>query len=194
MKKDINIFLDLDNTLIWSLDIDKVRRDDVLLDKFKNYEMKDNYIIFERPGLQKFLKWIFKHFNVSIWSAASPVYVEFIAKNIVERKNRRLDYVLNANNCEYSQKVYGNSHIKQLDLLWDRYDLAGYSKMDTLIIDDLVQVVKGNPDNSLRIKKFIARQTSINDQDLDRIKSLLIKIKKNYYKNINKKNFKLKCI
>jgi len=191
MKKNINIFLDLDNTLIWSLDIDKVKKKDPRLKQFKNHEMKDNYIIFERPGLQRFLNWIFKHFNVSIWSAGSPDYVEFIAKNIVENNKRQLHYVLNSDNCEESQEIYGDNHIKQLDLLWDEHDIKGYSKLDTLIIDDLTKVIKENYTNSIRIKKFIARKSSINDIEFKIIKKKLISIKKHYNRNINKPGFKL---
>jgi TFIIF-interacting CTD phosphatase-like protein len=99
-KKKINVFLDLDNTLIWSLDLEKISKDPPKwMKKFKYIDMPKEYRIFQRPGLQKFLNWLFKNFNVSIWSAASPAYVEFIAKNIVENDNRQLEHVLNSENC-----------------------------------------------------------------------------------------------
>ena len=81
-RKSINVLLDLDNTLIYSISVEKIKKKP-WMKKFKIYEMNKDYIVFERPGLQKFLNWIFKHFNVSVWSAATPDYVEFIAKNII---------------------------------------------------------------------------------------------------------------
>jgi hypothetical protein len=206
---DINVMCDLDNTLIWSIDISKMKTPPKWAKHFRQHVMEDNYVIFERPGLQKFLTWLFQNFNVNVWSAASPEYVEFIAKNIIENGNlvkgsrkrrsntktvntrRQLDYVLNSDNCKESQKVYGKDNIKQLDLLWDLHDLEGFSSFDTLIIDDLKQVIKENPDNSIRIKKFVGGEKSIHDKELIDVKKKLMKIKGHYKKNINKNNFKL---
>ncbi len=194
VRKKINVFLDLDNTLIYSIDIDKIPKNNPpkWMKKFKSHKMDDNYIIFERPGLRPFLNWLFKNFNVSIWSAASPEYVEFIAKNIVEnkKKGRILEYVLNSDNCEDSQLKYGEDIIKNLELVWDVHDLEGFGPLNTLIIDDLKQVTSIQPNNSIRIKKFIARQDSLKDKELQDVKKKLIEVKKNF-KNVNKQSFKL---
>jgi TFIIF-interacting CTD phosphatase-like protein len=193
-RKKINVFLDLDNTLIYSIDVDKIPKNDPpkWMKKFKSHEMKNNYIIFERPGLRPFLNWLFKNFNVSIWSAASPDYVEFIAKNIVENKKngRILEYVMNSDNCEDSQLKYGEDMIKNLELVWDVHDLEGFGPYNTLIIDDLKQVTNPQKNNAIRIKKFIARQNSVGDNELTNVKKKLIEIKRNF-KNINKPSFKL---
>jgi hypothetical protein len=184
-KKKINVFLDLDNTLIWSLDLEKISKDPPKwMKKFKYIDMPKEYRIFQRPGLQKFLNWLFKNFNVSIWSAASPAYVEFIAKNIVENDDRQLEHVLNSENCEESQHKYGDDNIKNLELLWDIHDLP-IGPGNTLIIDDLKKVIRGNHNNSIRIQKFVAKEDSIGDSELKRVKKELQKIKKHYQKHIN---------
>lgn len=210
-NKDINVFFDCDNTLIWSIDISKMKNPPSWTKHFSYHTMPDNYVIFERPGLQKFLDWCFANFNVNVWSAASPEYVEFIAKYIIEnghkvkgsrkRRNknfdvdrhdvRQLDYVLNSDNCKESQRVYGSERIKQLDILWDVHDLPDFSSMDTLIVDDLTKVIKENLHNSIRVKKFVASERTIHDTELAGVKRKLMKIKAHYLKNINKKNFKL---
>lgn len=190
-SKDINVLLDLDNTLIYSIDIDKVPKKP-WVKNFKHYVMEGEFIIFERPGLQPFLSWLFKNFNVSVWSAASPAYVDFIVDNIIEnKKNRKIKYVLNSNNCKISQKFYGTKNIKKLNLLWDVYKLENFGPYSTIIIDDLGKVVNNNKYNSRRIKSFIANEHSSGDYELENIKKKLIQVKNHYKHHINDKTFKL---
>ena len=126
-----------------------------------------------------------------VWSAASPDYVEFIVKNIIEKKNRKIEYVLNSNNCEDSQKIFGDKHIKNLKLLWDIHDLP-LGPHTTLIIDDLKMVTGIQPHNAIQIKSFNTnRSTCQDDCELEYIKKRLIDVRKNFNKNIEKPNFKL---
>lgn len=193
-RHDINVVLDLDNTLIYSIPFEKLKKKPKWVKHFKYHYMNDDYVVFERPGLRPFLRWLFKNFNVTVWSAASPDYVEFIAKNIVEDKKkkskRELEYVLNSENCEDSQKRYGDECIKNLQLLWDVHDLKGYGPYNTLIIDDLKMVTGFQPNNSIRVKKFISRKESVKDNELKNVKKKLNTIKKNF-KNINNADFSL---
>jgi hypothetical protein len=190
-RKKINVFLDLDNTVIYSITQDKFNENSYL--KNFNYHIMDNdYIVFERPGLQPFLDWLFNNFNVSVWSAASPDYVDFIVRNVIEKNGRLIEYVLNSDNCEFSQDIFGNKHIKNLNLLWDIYDVENYGPYNTLIIDDLSLVSNINPNNSIKIKSFNTnRKDNINDDELKNIKNKLIQIHKNFEKNINSPHFNL---
>ena len=66
-RKAINIVLDLDNTLIYSHNFSKIKKDNP--DWLSNYSyenMDDDYVVCERPGLQVFLDWLFKHFNENL--------------------------------------------------------------------------------------------------------------------------------
>jgi hypothetical protein len=193
MSKDLNCLLDLDNTIIYSLEIEKVPKNmkNHWINSFKSYEMTGEFLVFERPGLQKFLDWLFKYFNVSVWSAASPSYVDFIVDNIIEKNGRRVEYVLNSNNCKISQKIYGIDNIKKLDLIWDVYDLKGFGPYSTLIIDDLGKVTNNNKHNSIRIKRFVTNENTLNDNELVRIKKELIQVLKHYKYHINDSKFKL---
>lgn len=190
-RKKINVFLDLDNTVIYSITQDKFNENSYLRN-FNYHVMDDDYIVFERPGLQSFLDWLFNNFNVSVWSAASPDYVEFIVRNVIEKKGRSVEYVLNSNNCEFSQDIFGNKHIKNLNLLWDIYDVENYGPYNTLIIDDLSLVSNINPNNSIKIKSFNTnKKDNLNDDELKNVKNKLISVYKNFEKNINNLNFNL---
>lgn len=156
MRKPFNVVFDLDNTLIYSIPFAKFpKRTTSKLHSHPHHVMDDEYVIFERPGLQEFLDFVFSHFNVSVWSAASPDYVDFIVQNIVSsRPNRHVEYVLNSDNCEDCQDYYGEQHFKNLHYLWDVHDLPGYGPLNTLIIDDLGWVKKTQPHQCIQIKSF----------------------------------------
>jgi hypothetical protein len=191
-SKRINVILDLDNTLIYSIPMEKIPKTKTLkwLESFTTHKMDNDYLVVERPGLQKFLDWLSDHFNITIWSAASPEYVDFIRKKVF--KKRRVHHVFNSNHCEDSQKHYGDHFIKNLELLWDKYDLQGYGPYNTLIIDDLKYNTNPQPYNSLHIKKFIAREDTVNDSGLEDIRVKLSDVKKNFNKNVKTENTNFK--
>lgn len=197
-RKPINVLLDLDNTLIYSISCEKLPKNkNSHLHNMKFHKMDDDYYVFERPGLQKFLDWLHSNYNISVWSAASPDYVEFIVKNIVEKNGRSVEYVLNSDNCENSQKIFGDKHIKNLSMLWDVHDIKGYGPYNTLIIDDLKMVCKVQPNNSVQIKSFNTNnKKSVKDTELRRIKKNLERISLHFNNNINNVNpsYKFKLV
>ena len=111
MKVDkINIYLDLDETLIYSYGPRSGKKLNLQTIKPTPINFENAYYIVQRPGLQTFLDWLFKNFNVSIWSAASPDYVRFIVDHIIIGKDlnrcKKLQRVLDSDYCEKSQKIY----------------------------------------------------------------------------------------
>ena len=134
-----NILLDLDQTLISGepteeYNFEKNMKKSI---KFKFEIMENYYIIFQRPHLQKFLDFIFKHFNVSVWTAASKDYALFIIDKIIiaGKKNRKLDYIFFSYHCSVSKKIKKKG-TKNLSMLWDFYKIDKYNKNNTVIIDD----------------------------------------------------------
>jgi len=133
-----NFLLDLDQTLISS---EKIQDFDTKkyknkVGKFRKQDMDGYYYVFERPGLQEFLTYLFDNFNVSVCTAASKDYALFIIDKIILAKNtnRKLDYILFSYHCRLSNKIKKTS--KNLTMLWDIYKLKGYNKDNTVILDD----------------------------------------------------------
>jgi len=179
----INIYLDLDETLIYSIDI-RTKKNILAppdVSNFTYHNFDNQYLILERPGLQSFLDWLFDNFNVSVWSAASPDYVDFIVKYVIIGKNkngsRKVKRVLNSKNCEKSQLIYGDDCLKKLEMLWQFYKLSNHNADNTILLDDLWLNIKAQPDNSLRIKKFLGK---IEDNEFEKIKKKLQDILTNY--------------
>lgn len=188
-----NIVLDLDNTVIYSIPAEKFPKRRSIMHNHPHHFMDDEYVIFERPGLHEFLDFLFAHFNVMVWSAASPEYVEFIVENILTRDGRTFEYVLTSNNCEDCQDYYGEEQFKNLKYLWDIHDLPGYGPLNTLIIDDLALVRKTQPNNAIQIKSFNVNHKSWweDNELLGRIKPMLEDILQRFEHEVETDDFKL---
>ena len=119
MKDIENIFLDLDSNIIHSVVILDSSQDKSntnkknIQNRSKNYKVgiskdssnnlkyydyfdiedKETYRIYLRPYLEEFLDYIFENYNVSVFTAADKPYALFIAENIINNENRKLEYV-----------------------------------------------------------------------------------------------------
>lgn len=182
MRKKINILLDLDQTIIsaestteefdWKKHGNKAK-------KFKYKDMDGYYIIFERPGLEKFLSFLFANFNVSVWTAASKDYALFIVEKIILRgkKNRRIDWIFFSYHCDISKRIKNGT--KDLSILWEEYNIIGYTKNNTVIIDDYNEVYKTQPNNCIVAFPFeFTDNGSENDDYFSRLQPQLIVMKK----------------
>jgi hypothetical protein len=162
-EKKINVILDLDNTLISSAQMSKSELERNRRLRF--IDMKPYFRVYTRPYLQEFLDYVFKNFNVSIWTASSKDYAVFISLNIVEqrrdyeenyimldRPERKVKVLLYSINCDESQHYYSPDSPKDLRYLFDNIKI--FNPCNTIIIDDLGEVSDVNPQNTIRAEKF----------------------------------------
>lgn len=155
----INVILDLDQTLICSEILSEFdhKRHAKCLKQFESHTLDSEYIIFARPHLQAFLDYIFDNHNVSIWTAASKDYAQFIVDRFILRKDkprRKLDLFFVKYHTGLSSKM--TKHPKKLDVLWDVFKLSGYTPDNTIIIDDYVKVYSPQPQRCIHIPEFYA--------------------------------------
>jgi hypothetical protein len=187
--------LDLDQTIISGEPTEEYdfKKNKKKSRKFRFETMEDYYIIFERPNLQKFLDFLFKNFRVCVWTAASKDYALFIIDKIVcAKKNRKLEYIFFSYHCTISKKMKRSS--KQLSLLWDFYNIPGYNKNNTFIIDDFKKdVYTKQKNNCILAPPFEFTDENSNDDKF--LKELTIKLEeflkdknnlKKHIHNINK--------
>ncbi len=150
----INLLLDLDNTLISSLAADEEKKSHKQrMEKYTWEDMSGYYKVFERPGLQPFLDFIFANFNVSVWTAASKVYALFIIDKFIlaGHPERKLDYIFFSHHCKQSRKKMNTQ--KKLDMLWSNFGLP-YDKKNTYIVDDHPDVYQCQPEKCIKIEPF----------------------------------------
>jgi TFIIF-interacting CTD phosphatase-like protein len=176
-----NIILDLDQTVISAeaseeLDFKKYQEKSKL---FRSDDMDGYYMVYSRPYLQDFLDYIFKNFNVTIWTAASKDYALFIIEKIIldKKVDRKLDFIFFAYHCDISKKT--KKYSKELCMLWDIHKLPGYSSKNTVIIDDFkADVHKCQPNNCIISPPFkFTKDGSENDTFLKDIIPQLDKMK-----------------
>lgn len=151
-----NIFLDLDQTIISGEEVEKLnyKKFGKKMKKFNYSNMDNYYYIFERPGLQRFLDYLFENFNVSVWTAASKDYALFIVQNIIlkRKENRNLDYIFFSYHCDLSSELTGNT--KDLSIIWNYFKIKNYNEYNTFILDDYIEVYNTQRYNCLRAKPF----------------------------------------
>lgn len=179
--KKIRVVLDLDNTILSSLTLAELKKiKNIDKRKLKSKVMDGYYKIFLRPHLDEFLTYLFKNFDVSVFTAASRDYGSFIVEHIIlnNQPERKLDMFLYDDNCAESQKYYNKNSPKDLRYL---YNFDGYFPCNTIIIDDLLDVYKANPKQTIRAPFFDAKkQSSENDRFLLDVIEKLENIKDNY--------------
>jgi len=175
----INIILDLDNTLISSLAKDE--ETSILKPRMKQFRwenMENVYKVFERPGLQDFLDFLFDNFSVSVWTAASKSYALFIIEKFIlhNRPTRKLACILYSHHCKKSKKLTKKQ--KALHILQSHFKMSNYDMNNTYIIDDHPEVYQSQPQNCIHIKpfEFSDRQSFKDDELLKVIKPKLEKL------------------
>ena len=156
-RKAGHIILDLDNTIISAIPYSSVTEKHRHL-PYPYHSFDNDFVIFERPGAQRFLDFLFAYFVVSVWSAGSRDYVNFVVKSVITQEGRRqvprsLYLVLNADHCDISRATLNPNTPKDLRFLWNNPQLS-FRPENTLIIDDLPAVYMAQPANCIAIPAF----------------------------------------
>lgn len=172
-RKNFNIILDLDQTLIAGEVLEELESQiksksekEQLMEEIDEYGNKygshtftskdgDSYLIFGRPYLQEFLDVLFLNFNVSVWTAASHDYAMFVINKFILEPNpsRKLDFIFTRNNCELLEDKHGKFLTKPLTRLFNDGSNF-YNKNNTFILDDNPDVFKIQKENCIKIQPF----------------------------------------
>ncbi len=191
-SKKYNVILDLDNTILHSVDYDSYKSEEKssIHPSFINsspYFMGTDFVVFKRPYLDQFLDYLFANFNVSVWTAASKNYAMDIINNIILKpnKSRQLDYVFFSYHGNLSNNLY-NKNKKDLRLLFDTFKIPNYNKFNTFIIDDYDHINTIQPYNSVLVPEF---DVTVPNMHKDNLLSILpSKFNQVFLDNIGKKH------
>ena len=174
-----NVILDLDETLISAEPVEEYdfKKNKGREKKFKKHDMDGYYIVFERPGVQEFLDYLFNNFNVSVWTAASKDYAVFVVnKVLLSKPGRKLNYLLFSYHGDISKK--SGKGPKDIKALSEVFKLPEFTLKNTFIIDDLDKVCKGQEGNCIRAKEFkFSDEGSEKDDFLPRIQKEVENVK-----------------
>ena len=172
-KKNI-IILDLDSTLVHSLDDKERKRFKGDLTKYSSTDTEE-FLVIHRPNVQLFLDFLFDNFKVGVWSAGDKEYVHMVVKHVISCKpKRKLQFILSFDECTQSQDYYGN--LKDLRLLWHKLGHKYCNINNTLIIDDYNKVVAHQKCNAIHVAKFNVLKDTNSHEDKE-LKSVIKHLK-----------------
>ena len=184
MSKNINIILDLDECLLYSILQDLKESN---YKEYSSYQTKlkkigfpsfffkykfdgaksDEYsLTVTRPHLQEFITYLFKHYNVSVWSNGYYTYVDKICDIIFTKSQRnKLKIIfgsteLTVYDIKNKKEVYNyakyNKRVKDLSHLFKTKPYSTiFNKDNTILIDDSQYHLDYNKHNVLNIKHWL---------------------------------------
>lgn len=177
--------LDLDETLISGVS----KKEKHTPKKLENYNMDNYYTIYCRPHLQEFLDYVFEHFNVIIWTAASKDYCLFIVEKIILKKPERTIFkIFFSYHCSLSKKFMKSKNVpKKLSIMWENFGLSEMNKNNVVILDDFEDVYNCQKDNCISAKSFDALKDESEKDTF--LKDLLVQLTESDLKNTKQDEF-----
>ena len=142
--------------------------------KFDGAKSDEYSLTFTRPHLQEFITYLFKHYNVSVWSNGYYTYVDKICDIIFTKSQRNklkiifgsrdlsptvhVVYVYDIKNKKevYNYAKYNNKRVKDLSHLFKTKPYSTiFNKDNTILIDDSQYHLDYNKYNVLNIKHWL---------------------------------------
>ena len=156
------LVLDLDETLIHA-----TRHK---LDIPEDFQF-DQYYVYKRPYLEKFLKEIAFHFKVGIWSSASDSYVNEIVKQI---KPDTVEFEIIWGRSKCSLKRDPTFDTLNFEKRLDKLKKKGFRLEQIIIVDDSPQKSRTNYGNAVYIHEFTG---DTRDEELQHLLEYLVSLK-----------------
>jgi len=178
-KKDPNkkktLILDLDETLIHSgsninirisnpnYDLSNSSDSNVNIDSYNQNEYKEVFPVNIRPGLDNFLKFASKHFELGIFTASSKDYADNILE-LIDPYNDIFSFRLYRNSCINFKSIFC---IKPISLIENR------TLDDIIIVDNNIMSFCDNLSNGYLIPSFYSDKA---DNELEKLEKYLEKL------------------
>lgn len=169
------VILDLDETLIHTFAMTDKNHD-------KNKKMSDFHFVLSgnyywvkcRPGLTVFLEYLFKYFDVGVWTAADKQYAKAICKKIFTMEQlKKLRFIYSRELCESEKNGPFTKPLVKV------YRLnPSFNSNNTIMIDNSKVTFKHNEYNAIHIPDYVGR---VSDKCLFMIRNLMIR----YFRNVD---------
>lgn len=172
------LILDIDETLIYS--------SEKQLDRIPDFKL-DEYFVYIRPGLNKFILSCSKLFYLAIWTASSSEYAREVIKHIFP-DDLQLEFVFTGERCLLKRNL--DLDIIEIFKPLKKVKKKGYSLNHILIVDNIAETFKYNYGNGILVKEYLGEE---NDRELFiLLKYLEIIGAKENVRVIDKRNWKSK--
>ncbi|MBZ0186002.1 MAG: HAD family hydrolase, partial [Candidatus Obscuribacterales bacterium] len=141
-RKPILIVFDLDETLIHS----RIEP----LDRAPDYQI-DPLMVYLRPFARELISMAASRFDIAIWSAGSPAYVDRIVEFLIPKEANPV-FVWNREDCLRKFEYFPFQVIFSKDLT--KTEEFGYDLSTTLIIEDDPFKIQDFKDNAIIVSQF----------------------------------------
>lgn len=190
----LNFVLDLDETLVSSSSSENANRPGCAV-----FGSSDNKIyINPRPYLAEFIQSLDAKFNVCVWTAGTHDYGKFIVEAFIlpNLKEGKLKFFLTRCHCNetristmvkrVAQVSTANFSSCEIAPSFSKNDISEVNMINTVVLDDLEDVYRGQEDNVIQIPPF--HYSNQNDDVLLKLKNK-IDSRDNFYSNIDLVNY-----
>jgi carboxy-terminal domain RNA polymerase II polypeptide A small phosphatase len=156
------LILDLDETLIHTTTAPLRKPPDFAFDEF---------LVYRRPRLDRFLAFAEEHFTVAVWTSSSPDYAAEIVRNIFPAPDR-LAFVWARDRCtpRLDWERYGMDWLKPLK----KVKRLGFPLEEMIAVDDSPEKYIRNYGNLVRVAPFVGDS---DDDELLRLERYLLVLK-----------------
>jgi alpha-tubulin suppressor-like RCC1 family protein len=127
-----------------------------------------------RPYLEEFLEFVFKHFDVMVWSSGQPHTVKRMLDTFFGPYKTQLVKTWTRDNFELTPEEYNSKclTVKDLDKVWADCD-GRYGAHNTILIDDSEEKAQKQPNNLVLALTFEPRQADV-DRELEYLREHLL--------------------
>lgn len=182
---NLHVILDIDNTLVDSMNKNDYKKIKDLVREPDVYFPEAQMYIWKRPNLDEFLNYLNNNVRfISIWTNGTQGWMDFILKKIISPiiHKAKLEYLLSIDFSTPIQIIRENMtskiYVKELKKLF-RLNHSEISFHNTILIDDNYYNCWFNKNNSIPIKKFyIMNENKKKNKDLLFIMEILETLKK----------------
>lgn len=161
------LILDLDETLIHATSTPLNLKPDFVFDQYQ---------VYKRPYLMKFIESASNDFDLAIWSSATDVYVQTIVE-LLELEHIDFKFIWGRSKCTIKRNLELDRYVYEKRL--KKVKKLGYSLEHILIVDNSPEKISENYGNAIYIQSF---EGNPNDQELQKLLSYLQMIK--HVKNV----------
>jgi hypothetical protein len=145
------LVLDMNNVLVYRAyapGLDEPDKDPRIKDLLDSAALLGKHYTWKRPGLDEFVDYCLRHFDVAVWSSAQRENVDRLCEFVFGPRRRELVFEWDQSKCDVG--VGPRTFLKPYDTIRSHFPTR-WKPGDIMIVDDSIEKVEHNPVGSYLI-------------------------------------------
>ena len=156
------LILDLDETVVFATEQGLARQED-----FRVAE----YFVYKRPGLDRFIAFVFEHFRVAVWTASGSAYADAVTEQIFGGIGQ-LEFAWNRQRCTWRTDSESSDSYWVKDL--KKVRRLGHSLSNVVVVDDTARKLERSYGNHVPVSPYVGDTA---DKELEKLEHYLMWLK-----------------